>query len=107
MKKLTLRAKNLNKLIEEKTYKAIEVHPTSTRKALQMPPKDWKAIQEILKNLGFKGEAETLPLATHEIDAVTAALTAVLHLQSQTELIGDDKEGYIIIPKKRNWKTLT
>jgi len=52
MKKLTLRAIRLNRLIEEKTYKAIEVHPTSTRKALQMPPKDWKAIQKILKTVG-------------------------------------------------------
>jgi len=55
----------------------------------------------------LKGEIETRPLTTHEIDAVTTALTAVLHLQRQTELIGDDKEGYIILPKKRNWKTLT
>jgi len=107
MKKLTLRAINLNKLIGEKTYKTIEVHPTSTRKALQMPLKDWKSIQEILKTLGLKGKIETHPLTTHEIDAVTAALTAVLHLQRQTERIGDDKEGYIIVPKKRNWKTLT
>ena len=107
MKKLTLRAISLNKLIEEKTYKAIEVHPTSTRKALEMPLKDWKAIQENLKTLGLKGEIETKPLATHEIDAVTAALTAVLHLQSQTESIGNDEEGYTIVPKKRNWKTLT
>ena len=107
MKKLTLRAISLNKVIEEKTYKAIEVHPTSTRKALEMPLKDWKAIQENLKTLGLKGEIETKPLATHEIDAVTAALTAVLHLQSQTESIGNDEEGYTIVPKKRNWKTLT
>lgn len=106
MKKLALRAIRLNKLIEEKRYKAIEVHPTSTRKALQMPLKDWKAIQEILKTLGLKGELETRPLAIHEIDAVTAALTAVLHLKRQTELIGDDKEGCIIVPKKRDWRTL-
>ena len=107
IKKLTLRAINLKKLIEEKTYKAIEVHPTSTRKALQMPLKSWKVIQEILKTLGLKGEIETRPLTIHEIDAVTAALTAVLHLQRQTELIGDGIEGYIVVPKKRSWKTLT
>jgi predicted nuclease with RNAse H fold len=106
MKKLALRAIRLNRLIEEKMYKAIEVHPTSTRKALQMPLKDWKAIQEILKTLGLKGELEMRPLATHEIDAVTAALTAVLHLKSQTERVGDDEEGYIIVPKKRDWRTL-
>ena len=71
-----------------------------------MPSKDWKTSQEILKTIGLKGEVEIRPLAKHEIDAVTAALTAVLHLQGQTERIGNDKEGYIIIPKKRDWKTL-
>jgi len=34
-----LLATKLNKLIEEKRYKAIEAHPTSTRKALQTPLK--------------------------------------------------------------------
>jgi len=106
MKKLALRAIRLNRLIEEKRYKTIEVHPTSTRKALQMPLKDWKATQEILKTLGLKGEVETRPLATHEIDAVTAALTAVLHLKSQTERVGDEEKGYITVPKKRDWRTL-
>jgi predicted nuclease with RNAse H fold len=106
MKKLALRAIRLNRLIEEKRYKVIEVHPTSTRKALQMPLKDWEAIQESLKTLGLKGELETRPLATHTIDAVTAALTAVLHLQSQTERVGDEEEGCIIVPKKRDWRTL-
>jgi predicted nuclease with RNAse H fold len=106
MKKLALRAIRLNRLIEEKRYKTIEVHPTSTRKALQMSLKDWKAIQEVLKTLGLKGELETRPLATHEIDAVTAALTAVLHLKSQTERLGGDEEGYIIVPKERDWRTL-
>jgi predicted nuclease with RNAse H fold len=45
-------------------------------------------------------------LATHEIDAVTAALTAVLHLESQTEQVGDEEKGYIAVPKKRDWRTL-
>jgi predicted nuclease with RNAse H fold len=58
------------------------------------------------KNLGLKGELETRPLATHEIDAVTAALTAVLNLKSQTEQVGDDEKGYITVPKKRDWRTL-
>jgi predicted nuclease with RNAse H fold len=106
MKKLALRAIRLNRLIEKKRYKTIEVHPTSTRKALQMPLKDWKAIQEVLKTLGLKGELETRSLATHEIDAVTAALTAVLHLKSQTERVGDEKKGHITVPKKRDWRTI-
>jgi predicted nuclease with RNAse H fold len=106
MKKLALRAIRLNRLTEKKRYKTIEVHPTSTRKALQTPLKDWKVIQEVLKTLGLKGELETRPLATHKIGAVTAALTAVLHLKSQTERVGDEEKGYITVPKKRDWRPL-
>ncbi|MCX8154161.1 MAG: DUF429 domain-containing protein [Candidatus Bathyarchaeota archaeon] len=106
MQKLTLRAIKVNRLIGEKKYKTIEVHPTSTRKALEMPSKDWKAIQAILKNLGLKGELETRTLISHELDAATAALTAVLHLKKQTERLGDREEGYIIVPNKRNWREL-
>jgi predicted nuclease with RNAse H fold len=106
MKKLALWTIRLNRLTEKKRYKTIEVHPTSTRKALQMPLRDWKAIQEVLKTLGLKGELETRPLATHEIDAVTATVTAVLPLKSQTERVGDEEKGYITVPKKRDWRTL-
>ena len=45
-------------------------------------------------------------LATHEIDAVTAALAATLHLENQTEQVGDGK-ACIIVPKKTDWRTLT
>ena len=106
MKKLTLRAMRISKLIVEKGYKTIEVHPTSTRKALDMPLKDWGKIQTLLKDIGLKGDIETRHLTPHEIDAVTAALTAYLQIQNQTESIGDEEEGYIIVPKKLNWRTL-
>ena len=107
MKKLTLRAIRSNSLIEENAYKTIELHPASTRKALQMPSKDWEEIQEALKTLGLKGELETRPLATLEIDAVKAALMATIHLKNQTEPVGYEEEGYIIVPKKIDWRTLT
>jgi len=45
-------------------------------------------------------------LTPHEIDAVIAALTAYLHMRNQTEALGDEEEGYIIIPKKQDWRTL-
>ena len=106
MKKLTSRAMRINKLIVEKGYKTVEVHPTSTRKALNMPLKDWGKIQTLLKDIGLKGDVETRHLTPHEIDAVTAALTAYLQIRNQTESVGDEEEGYIIIPKKMDWRTL-
>ena len=71
MKELTQRAVKLNTLITQKKYRTIEVHPTSTRKALQiLPPKDWRTIQEKLKQIGLKGNLQTQTLSNHEIDAI-------------------------------------
>lgn len=106
MKALTLRASELNKLITEMGLKTIEVHPTSTRKALNMPTKDWKAIQTIFKSLGLEGIPENQILTPHEIDAITAALTAHLYLLNLTEAIGDNEEGFVIIPRKADWREI-
>lgn len=103
MKTLTLRASNLNKLIIGKGIETIEVHPTSTRRALNMPAKDWRAIQRIFKSLGLEGIPENQTLTPHEVDAITAALTAYLHVLNLTEAVGDQEEGFIIIPKRTNW----
>ncbi|MEM2099466.1 MAG: DUF429 domain-containing protein [Candidatus Bathyarchaeia archaeon] len=106
MKALTLRAIRLNERIRKEGFKTLEVHPTSTRKALGMPSKDWGKIQTILKGIGLKGEIQMRVLTPHEIDAVTAALTAYLHIKGQTEEIGDEEEGFIIVPKRRDWRKL-
>ncbi len=106
MKKLTIRAEKLTEQIVKKGYRVIEVHPTSTRKALSMPIKDWRKIQTVLTNIGLEGDTEVRTLTSHEIDAITAALTAYLYTQNQTEAWGDEEEGYIIVPKRQDWRTL-
>jgi len=106
MKMLTMRAMKLNRLIAEEGFKTIEVHPTSTCKALNMPPKDWGKIQTALTQIGLEGDPKVRTLTPHEIDAVIAALTAYLYMRNQTEAFGDEEEGYIIIPKKQDWRTL-
>jgi predicted nuclease with RNAse H fold len=107
MKKLTLRTIKMNKLIEEKGFKTIEVHPTSTCKALDMPLKNWGKIQNILIQLGLKGDdLEGRALISHEIDAVIAALTAHLYTNGETEALGTEEEGFIIVPKRKDWRKL-
>lgn len=106
MKTLTLKAMKLNKLMAKKGCKTIEVHPTSTRKALNMPLKDWRKIQTTLETIGLEGDLKLRALKSHEIDAVTAALTAYIYMKNQTEAAGDVEEGYIIIPRKQDWRTL-
>jgi len=82
----------------------IEVHPASTRKALSMPIKDWKEIQRIFVEMGIK--VSDKPLTFHQIDAITAALTALFHIKGEEEKIGENEEGYIIVPKKMMWREL-
>ena len=106
MEKLVLRAIKLTKQIRHASLAVIEVHPASTRKALKMPAKDWSEIQTIFVDMGLKGDITTRKLSTHEIDAVTAALTGCLHLKQKTELIGDRREGYIVVPLKTSWRRL-
>ena len=106
MSTLTMRAMKLNRLIAEKGFKTIEVHPTSTCKALNIPPKDWGKIQTVLTQIGLEGDLKVRTLTPHEVDAVIAALTAYLYMRNQIEALGDEEEGYIIIPKKQDWRTL-
>jgi predicted nuclease with RNAse H fold len=106
MKTLTMRAIRLNRAIVERGFKAIEVHPASTCKALNIPLKDWGKIQTVLKQIGLGGDFKVRMLTAHEADAILAALTAYLHIKKQTDALGDEEEGYIIIPKKREWRTI-
>ena len=71
-----------------------------------MPTKDWQKIQQIFISMGLEGALKTRTLTPHETGAVTAALTGHLHLKGKTELIGDNKEGYVVVPIKSNWRKL-
>jgi len=106
IKKLTLRALTMAQQIQKSGFSVIEIHSSSTRKALQLPSKDRAAIQAALVQMGLKGDPRKRALTPHELDATTAALTARLHLERKTQLVGDTEEGYIVVPQKRNWKRL-
>jgi hypothetical protein len=106
MEGLTLRALRLIEELRKLRFQVIEVHPTSTRKALSLPLKEWRNIQTLLTQIGLKGDIKVRVLTSHEIDAVIAALTAHLHLRGETVKIGNNTEGYIVVPKKMNWRQL-
>lgn len=106
MKKLTVRAMELTQKILDRGFNVIEVHPASTRKALNIPTKDWQEIQKVFKHLGLKGDLETRILTPHELDAVTAAFTGYLYMQGKVELVGNSKEGFIVVPEREEWRKL-
>lgn len=106
MEKLTERAIEIAKEFRRKGISILEVHPASTRKALEIPSKNWDNIQAIFLQMGLKGDLEKRMLTKHEIDAITAALTGYLYLQEKTQLIGNEREGYIAVPIECNWRKL-
>lgn len=106
MQKLTLRAIEISQKIIKNGFNIIEVHPTSTRKALKMPIKDWNQVQRVFLNMGLEGDVKKRNLSPHELDAATAALTAYLHLNRKTQLIGNTKEGCIVIPLRSDWRNI-
>jgi len=106
MKELTLRAIHLTEELKVEKIKVIEVHPTSTRKALQMPLKDWHKIQKIFEEMGLSNQWKKRLFSPHELDAITAAITAHLHTKGKTESIGEPKEGFIIVPAPMHWKEI-
>lgn len=99
MKKLTLRGMRLAEELAAEGLEVIEVHPASSRKALGLPVKGRKAVQDALLALGLKGDLERKELSIHELDAVTAALTASLRLMGYADLVGDE-EGQICLPRR-------
>jgi len=104
MKMLTYRGVKLAEKLRNQEIDVIEVHPASTRKSLSMPVKDWGGIQRIFKKIGIQGLSGDL--SSHELDAVTAAITGYLHIKRDTEKIGDNVEGYIVVPVRKLWREI-
>ncbi len=97
MRKLTERGIKLKKKIENMGYKVIEVYPGGAQDLLGIPRKSKgvKALRDGLVKLGIKGIEENA--TADELDAVTAAYVALLHLRGKTiELSGID--GTIVMP---------
>ncbi len=57
-------------------------------------------------SLPLEGDLETRVLTSHELDAVTAAFTGYLYTRGKVELVGDNKEGFIVVPTREDWRKL-
>ncbi len=77
-------------------FKVIEVFNTATAKILGFHDKDGVEMQKKLAPM-VKGLTDRI-MSKDELDSVSAALAAYLHLKGRTEEVGDD-QGRIAIPK--------
>src|SRR5579884_3692442 len=84
MRMLTARGIRLRDSLVAKHVKVIECYPG--------------AAQDMLIDIGIRGDIEKRTLTHDELDAVTAALVGMMYLRGQYTALGDVNEGQIIIP---------
>ncbi len=96
MRSLTERGIALARDLRSKRFNVIEVHPKSTAKVLGVQCSR-EGLLKALSSLGMEVEVRGLR-NRHEVDAGFAALTGMLHLAGQTEIVGG--ANGIVIPSR-------
>ena len=100
MQGLTTRGIALAKTAEELGFNVIESYPGAAQDIMGLPRKkaDLAGLQIDLMNMGIEPIANQSVVSHHEIDALTSALVGYFYLVGQYEALGNEDEGYLIIP---------
>jgi hypothetical protein len=100
MQKLTQRGIHLANEFRKLGYTVIESYPGITQDILGIPRKR-KGLEYLVKGLqsfGIKGTYDRKGTSHDEMDAITAALVGYFYLAGKYERLGNEEEGYLIIP---------
>ena len=107
VKSWILRCLNLNSYLQNQSINSIEVFPFATRRILfphLTGKKQTRLFREELviqlTQWGVQFPQHRKSYSHDELDAMLAAVTALLHDLQQTESVGDERDGYITIPKR-------
>jgi hypothetical protein len=100
MQGLTARGISLAKKARELGFEVIESYPGAAQDIMGLPRKrvDLAGLQIDLMNMGIEPKASRTVVSHHEIDALTSALVGYFYLVGQYEALGNEDEGYLIIP---------
>ena len=100
MQSLTTRGMKLAKMAAELGFNVIESYPGAAQDIMGLPRKrvDLAGLKIDLMNMGIEPVANRNVISHHEIDALTSALVGYFYLVGQYEALGNEDEGYLIIP---------
>jgi len=98
MRSLTLRGILLKKFLCRRGYKVIEIYPGAAQDVWKIARKQdgLHSLRRGLEGLGVKGLKKNMN--GDELDAVTGALVGRLYLQGKAEILGNFRQGAIVIP---------
>jgi len=101
MRGLTRRGIRLTERFEELGFEVIESYPGAAQDIIGIIRKkvDLQELKQGLLDFGIDGDFNKGKTNHDELDAVTSALVAYFYLTGSYEGLGNDKEGYLIIPQ--------
>ena len=100
MRMLTKRGMALASKLNKMGYTTIETYPGAAQDIWGIPrQKDPKGLKRGLRQFKLNGALSKRTISVHEMDAISCALVAQLHLQKKSLALGDPTEGLMILPK--------
>ncbi|MBM4410056.1 MAG: DUF429 domain-containing protein [Chloroflexi bacterium] len=105
MVRLTLRGIALRERLQTAGYAVVEVYPGMTQDVLGIPRKQagLGGLRRGLFQAGVRGLPRR-PVTHDELDAITCALTGLLHLSRRTEVMGSGIPVPLVLPRRsRRW----
>ena len=107
MVKLTERGMRLHALLRDAGHHVIEVYPGMAQDILTIPRKRHGVdlLRRGLKRAGVLGIPRARRVTHDELDAVTCALVAQLHLEGETETMGPGIPAPLVLPRRGSTRT--
>ena len=101
MQPLTERGIRLREEFEKMGYSVIESYPGAAQDVLRIIRKkiSLKDLKQGLVDYGVRGKFVERVVTHDELDAITSALVGYFYLGGVYEALGNEEEGYLIIPK--------
>jgi predicted nuclease with RNAse H fold len=101
MRSLTTRGIALRKRLVRQGYRVIEMYPGAAQDIWRIPRKQnsLTRLRKGLERLGLHGL--NAKMNGDELDAVTGALVGRMFLQGKAEVLGNFKQGAIVVPMEK------
>lgn len=100
MQSLTNRGMELSRKAKGLGFTVVESYPGAAQDIMGLARKriDLAGLQIGLINMGIEVKAGRNEISHHEIDALTSALVGYFYLAGKYEALGNEEEGYLIVP---------
>ncbi|MFQ6051193.1 MAG: DUF429 domain-containing protein [Candidatus Hydrothermarchaeota archaeon] len=95
MKLLTIRGIDIAKKLRKMNVNVIETHPRTSRLVLGLSDNDFiNEVRDIFRKVSMENNSH------HERDAITSSIVSFLYSKNLCEMVGDEGEGVLYIPKE-------